>query len=145
MNIYRNLLLAAAANLARDRLRSAVVVVCLVAICGPYVTGIAISEGVRADAEIAVQEGADLYLSFDHFGRNAPVPLRYLEALRSSRSITAVVPRVVGRAIAFVDAPKGRRRTANWWSSSVWSPVECDGRDGGRGTRRWPNRAPAKS
>ena len=47
MNVYANLFLAAAANLARYRLRSLVVVACLVAICGPFITGIAISEGIR--------------------------------------------------------------------------------------------------
>jgi ABC-type lipoprotein release transport system permease subunit len=102
VNVYLNLFLAAAANLARYRLRSVVVVICLVAICGSFVTGIAISEGVRADAEISVQEGADLYLTLDHFGRNAPVPLHYLDEFRSSPHITAVVPRIVGRANAYV-------------------------------------------
>ncbi len=92
MNVYRNLFVAAAANLARYGTRSAVVVVCLVAICGPYVTGIAISEGIRADAELSVEEGADLYLTMDHFGRNGPVPLRYLEAFRQSPNILKVVP-----------------------------------------------------
>ena len=52
-----------------------------------------------------MQEGADLYLTFDQFGRNGPVPLHYLEAFRSSPHITAVAPRIVGRAIAFVDVP----------------------------------------
>ena len=94
-------LLAAAANLARYPLRSVVVVVCLVAICGPFVTGIAISEGVRAQAAVSVQEGPDLYLTLDQFGRNGPVPLRYLAEFRSSPHITSVVPRIVGRANAF--------------------------------------------
>ena len=110
MNVYLNLFFAAAANLARYRLRSIVVVVCLVAICGPFVTGIAISEGVRADAAISVQEGADLYLTLDHFGRNGPVPLRYLRDFRSSPHITAVVPRIVGRAIASVVWPANEQR-----------------------------------
>jgi ABC-type lipoprotein release transport system permease subunit len=100
VNVYLNLLLAAAANLARYRLRSVVVMICLVAICGPYVTGIAISEGIRAEAEVAVQEGADLYLTLDYFGRNGPVPLKYLKAFRASPHVTAVVPRIVGRATA---------------------------------------------
>ncbi len=100
MNVYFNLFFAAAANLTRYRLRSAVVVICLVAICGPFVTGIAVSEGVRADAKISVQEGADLYLTLDQFGRNAPVPLHYLKDFRKSPYITAVVPRIVGRANA---------------------------------------------
>ena len=81
VNVYRNLFVAAAANLARYRLRSVVVVICLVAICGPYVTGIAISEGIRAEAEVSVQEGADLYLTLDQFGRNGPVPLAVSSSL----------------------------------------------------------------
>jgi ABC-type lipoprotein release transport system permease subunit len=100
VNILLNLLLAAAANLTRYPLRSVVVVVCLVAICGPFITGIAISEGVRAEATVSVQEGPDLYLTLDQFGRNGPVPLRYLREFRSSRHITSVVPRIVGRANA---------------------------------------------
>ncbi len=106
MSVYRNLLAAAAANVARYRTRSLVVVTCLVAICGPYVAGIAISEGIRADAEISVREGPDLYLTLDQFGRNGPVPLKYLDALRRSPSITAVVPRIVGRADALIAVPE---------------------------------------
>jgi len=101
VNVVCNLLLAAAANLARFPLRSVVIVVCLVTICGPFVTGIAISEGVRAEAAVSVQEGADLYLTLDQFGRNGPVPLRYLREFRSSPHITSVAPRIVGRANAF--------------------------------------------
>ena len=139
MNVYLNLFVAAAANLARYRLRSVVVVICLVAICGPYVTGIAISEGIRAEAEIAVQEGADLYLTFDQFGRNGPVPLHYLEAFRSSPHITAVAPancrpghRLCRRA------GSGEDEIQNWWSSSVWSPDEwsCRLSLAGAGTAR---------
>ncbi len=100
MRIYFNLFRAAAANVARYRVRSVVVVICLVAICGPYVTGIAISEGIRADAEVAVEEGADLYLTLDQFGRNGPVPRKYVEAFRASPYVLKVVPRIVGRASA---------------------------------------------
>ena len=96
--MYRNLFFAAAANVTRYRARSLVVLICLVAICGPYLTGVAISEGIRADAMLAVREGADLYLTFDCFGRNGPVPLKYLPAFRKSPYITAVIPRIVGRA-----------------------------------------------
>lgn len=105
MKIYFNLFCAAAANVARYRVRSAVVVICLVAICGPYVTGIAISEGIRADAEVAVEQGADLYLTLDQFGRNGPVPLEYVEAFRDSPYILEVVPRIVGRATAEIGIP----------------------------------------
>jgi ABC-type lipoprotein release transport system permease subunit len=104
VNVYFNLLGAAAANVARYKTRSAVVVACLVAICGPYVTGVAISEGIRADAEISVRGGADLYLTLDQFGRNGPVPLKYLNAFRRSPNVTAVVPRIVGRAVAVVES-----------------------------------------
>jgi len=98
MNLVRNLVLAGAANVARYRLRSMVVVLCLVAICGPYVTGIAISEGIRQQAEVSVHEGADIYLTLDHFGRNGPVPLKYLEAFRASPYVVECAPRIVGRA-----------------------------------------------
>ena len=100
MKVYCTLFAAAAANVVRYRVRSAVIVLCLVAICGPYVTGIAISEGVRADAELSVEEGADLYLTLDQFGRNGPIPMKYLEAFRQSPFVLEVVPRIVGRAQA---------------------------------------------
>lgn len=105
VSVYRNLLVAAAANVARYRMRSFVVLLCLVAICAPYVTGVAISEGIRADAERSVEEGADLYLTMDHFGRNGPVPLKYLEALRASPYVLRVVPRIAGRAVASIGLP----------------------------------------
>ncbi len=109
MNVYLNLFLAAAGNLARYKIRSAVVVACLVAICGPYVTGVAISEGIRADAALSVREGPDLYLTLDQFGRNAAVPLKYLPAFRRSPNITAVVPRIVGRATAVIGPPDAQQ------------------------------------
>lgn len=105
MSVYRNLLLAAAANVARYRVRSSVVILCLVAICTPYVTGVAISEGIRVDAELSIEQSADLYLTTDHFGRNGPVPLKYLEPLRSSPYILRVVPRIAGRATASIGLP----------------------------------------
>jgi ABC-type lipoprotein release transport system permease subunit len=109
MSVYRNLFVTAAANVARYKIRSAVVVACLVAICGPYVTGVAISEGIRADAAISVYEGADLYLTLDQFGRNGPVPLKYLKAFRHSPNITAVIPRIVGRAATVVGSLGGQQ------------------------------------
>ena len=102
MNVVRNLLRVAAANIARYRVRTMVVILCLVAICGPYVTGIAVSDGIRAEAEVAVDQGPDIYLTFDQFGRNGPVPLAYLEAFRASPYVTQCIPRIVGRANAVV-------------------------------------------
>ncbi|MBW2097173.1 MAG: hypothetical protein JRI80_20145, partial [Deltaproteobacteria bacterium] len=55
---HMNLLFAALDDLIRHRLRSVVVTLCLTAILFPLVMALAISEGLRFQAEIAVKEGA---------------------------------------------------------------------------------------
>jgi ABC-type lipoprotein release transport system permease subunit len=79
-----------------------VVTLCLVAILFPLVTALAISEGLRFQAEISVREGADLYVSEDRFGGNGPISLDYLGKLSGLPGISRVTPRVVGRTY-FVD------------------------------------------
>ena len=57
-----NLLNAACRNIFRHKLRSLVVMLCLVAILFPFVTAISLSEGVRTQSLTAVEEGGDLYV-----------------------------------------------------------------------------------
>jgi len=73
------------------------VVLCLVAILLPFITAIAISEGVKFQASISVDQGADIYVTLDNYGSNAPIPLEFVERFRRLEGVVKVVPRVVGR------------------------------------------------
>jgi hypothetical protein len=97
-----NLLFAALSDLIRHRLRSVVVTLCLTAILFPLVMALAISEGLRFQAEIAVKEGADLYISTDLYGGNGPISMACLDKIASSARSHRVAARVVGRTY-FVD------------------------------------------
>ncbi|MBW7942349.1 MAG: hypothetical protein H3C64_08120, partial [Candidatus Kuenenia stuttgartiensis] len=79
MNKHINLLLLASENLLRHRAKTVVVCLCIIAIVTPFITAISISDGIRAQSLVSVNEGGDLYLTFDEFGRNTSVPLKYLE------------------------------------------------------------------
>ena len=57
----------------------------------------AISEGVKAESMASVMEGADIYLTLDQYGKNAPVPLKYLPEVKKINGVMRVVPRVLGR------------------------------------------------
>jgi len=94
---HGNLFLAALDDLTRRPLRSLVVVLCLTAMLFPIVTALAISEGLRYQAEISLKEGADIYLSADQYGNNSPVPLDLLQRISALPGVTKLVPRVVGR------------------------------------------------
>lgn len=98
MNKHINLLLLATDNLLRHRTKTIVVCLCIIAILSPFITAIAISEGVRAQSQASVDEGADLYLTFDEFGRNAAIPLKYLDEIKKIFGVTKVVPRIIGRS-----------------------------------------------
>lgn len=95
---YRNLLFAALADLLRRRVRSLVVTLCLTAILFPFVTALAISEGLRFQAEIAVREGADLYVCADQYGGSGAISLAFLEKLSTLQGVSRTTARVVGRA-----------------------------------------------
>ena len=95
-----NLLNAACRNTFRHKLRSLVVILCLVAILFPFVTAISLSEGVRTQSLAAVEEGGDLYVTINEYGRNAAIPLRYEKVIKRLNGVTRVVPRVIGRVCA---------------------------------------------
>ena len=40
----------------------------------PYITGIAISQGIQTQADVAIRSGADLYVSGRQFGLDVPLP-----------------------------------------------------------------------
>lgn len=73
------------------------IILCLIAILFPFLTALAISEGVKAESLTSVSEGADIYLTLDQYGKNAPVPIRYLDDVKKINGVTRAVPRVTGR------------------------------------------------
>jgi ABC-type lipoprotein release transport system permease subunit len=78
------------------RLRSAVTVVVVAAVLVPLLVGLAISEGVRREAEVSIGSGGDLYVSGESFGRPAPLPMETGSQLREVAGVTGVMPRIVG-------------------------------------------------
>lgn len=97
MNKHGNIFLLATENLLRHRTKTMVVCLCIIAILTPFITAIAISEGIRGQSLISVNAGADLYLTFDEFGRNAAIPIKYLDEIKKIFGVTKVVPRIIGR------------------------------------------------
>ncbi|HUU81278.1 MAG TPA: FtsX-like permease family protein [Acidobacteriota bacterium] len=73
------------------------VILCLVAILLPFITAMAISEGVKFQASISVDEGADIYVTRDNYGSNAPISIKFVEQFNKLEGVIKVVPRVVGR------------------------------------------------
>lgn len=97
MNRHLNLLFLATENLLRHKAKTVVVCLCLIAILSPFITAIAISEGVREQSLISVKASADLYLTYDEFGRNSAIPLNYLDKIKKIFGVTKAIPRIIGR------------------------------------------------
>ncbi len=85
-------------NLLRHRTKTIVVCLCIIAILSPFITAISISEGIRTQSLASVNAGADLYLTFDEFGRNAAIPLKDLSEIKNIYGVTKAIPRIIGRA-----------------------------------------------
>ena len=58
-----NLLCAACGNLVRFLPRTLVVLLCLVAVIFPFLTALTISEGIKFQSAISVDEGTDFYVT----------------------------------------------------------------------------------
>jgi len=98
MGKHVNLFLAATEAILRTPARSGVVLFCLLAVLLPFVTAMAVAEGVRQESLVSVQAGADLYVARDQYGRNGPVSLDRIPELEKIPGVVRVVPRIVGRA-----------------------------------------------
>lgn len=72
-------------------------ILCLVAILMPFITAMAISEGVKFQASISVDQGADIYVTTDNYGSNAPISLEFVDRFQKLEGVLKVMPRVVGR------------------------------------------------
>lgn len=96
---HMNLILTAGGNLVRrDLLRTLIVTLSLATILFPFLVAIAISEGIKLQSAISVEEGADFYVTADAAGSSAPLPLADIDRFRNLQGISHVVPRIVGRA-----------------------------------------------
>jgi ABC-type lipoprotein release transport system permease subunit len=80
-------------------LRSVVCCTALIVVLLPYLTGLALSQGLQAEAEASIQSGADLFVTGSRFGRPAAVPLEAVARIRRVEGVTAVVPRIVGEVV----------------------------------------------
>lgn len=63
----------------------------------PFITGMAISEGVKFQASISVDQGADIYVTKDNYGSNAPISLEFVDRFQKLEGVLKAIPRVVGR------------------------------------------------
>ncbi len=97
MNKHLNLLFTAIGNIIRNKVRSIVLILCLIAVLFPFVTALSISVGIKFQSLISVEEGADIYVTSDHYGSNAPISLQYLPRFQEMDGVVKVFPRVVGR------------------------------------------------
>ena len=92
-----NLLCAACGNLLRFLPRTVVVLLCLVAVIFPFLTALTISEGIKFQSEISVDEGADFYITGSAAGSSVPLPREDLQRFEALEGVARVVPRIVGR------------------------------------------------
>ncbi|MBT8484108.1 MAG: ABC transporter permease [Phycisphaerales bacterium] len=94
---HLNLLRAAADNVAARPGGYGLATLGLIASLTLLLAGVAISEGVRAEALASVDAGADIYVTGDAFGREAPLPRHWLDRFAELNGVRRVVPRIIGR------------------------------------------------
>jgi len=97
MQRHWSLLQTAAANLAANSRVYGVASAGLFVALALLLAGIAISEGLKAQAVDAVAGGANVYCTWDTFGRDGPVPIDQVPALQKIDGVVRVVPRIIGR------------------------------------------------
>ncbi|RUM46342.1 MAG: hypothetical protein DSY80_02330 [Desulfocapsa sp.] len=97
MQLHINLFIQAILSILRNRDRSLVVSACLIAVLLPFVTAMAVSEGVRAQSAISIKNGADLYISRAQYGRNGAIALAEMDTFSKIPGVIKVVPRISGR------------------------------------------------
>ncbi len=91
------ILSVSAGNLLRHKLRTVVVILCLVVIITPFVSAMALLEGIKKEALVSVKEGADLYVTMDMYGRNGMIPIEVADEIRKIEGVQKVIPRVISR------------------------------------------------
>jgi ABC-type lipoprotein release transport system permease subunit len=83
--------------LLRNPVRSTIVILCLIALLAPFVTAIAICEGVKSQYTKILNQAGHVYVARDNYGSNAPIELEMIKHLKEIQGVTEVVPRVIGR------------------------------------------------
>lgn len=94
-----NLFLLASENVVGHWRGYLIAAIGLVAPLALLLCGVAVSEGLKADAIASVDAGADLYCTWDMFGRDAPLPLDRVPPLSEIDGVLRAVPRIIGRSI----------------------------------------------
>lgn len=94
-----SLVTMASANLLRFRLRTVVVLLCLLSAVVPLLTALALQQGVKSQALAMLQQGPDLLVTGDDFGKPSSVPLSWVDTVRAVPGVVHVVPRAVGRVM----------------------------------------------
>lgn len=83
--------------LLQNGARSWVTIACVVAILTPYLAATGVAKGVQQQAELAIDAGADLYISGQRFGQHAAIPFSAAAAVEKIEGVERVVPRILGR------------------------------------------------
>ena len=97
MQLHINLFIQAILSIQRNRARSFVVIGCLLAVLVPFVTAMAVSEGVREQSFVSIDMGADLYITRAQYGRNGPIKTDKVTEFLKIPGVTKVIPRISGR------------------------------------------------
>lgn len=92
-----NLFLAAAENVAGNYRGYAVAAAGLLLPLTLLLSGVAISEGLKAEALASVRAGANVYCTWNMFGRDAPLPVEKAAPLENISGVIRAVPRIIGR------------------------------------------------
>jgi len=95
--LFLNLVSTAADRLLRNRERSLTLTLCLVAILFPFLTAMAVSDGLRFQTRLSLEQGADFTLTRDNYGGPGPVSQTDLTRLQQSLKVDGV--RINGRII----------------------------------------------
>ena len=85
---YTGILLAAVKCLQKNPVRSGIVLLCLVAILSPFVTAIAICEGIKTQYVSILKDGGDIYVARDNYGINAPIELEMIDRFQRLQGVT---------------------------------------------------------
>lgn len=88
---------AAVEGAVRHPLRLWATVGCLVAVVTPFLVGLAILEGVRAEARVSVDAGPDLVVTGYEHGRNTGLGADLMKHARTLPTVGKVRGRIVGR------------------------------------------------
>ncbi len=109
----RNLLGMAVDGLIASRWRSLTIIASVALSLFWVVSGLAISQGLKGQAQVALQGAGDLFVSADVFGADAPLKGDLANDLRRLPGVRRVTPRIIGRL-----------RVGNAWASVVSRLVE---------------------